>query len=305
MVVAVDSSGQFAHPFTEGFVSEFVFLTCWCRDWNKHDVPTRISILRHHTWCRHLCHCLKGSSILEVINHLPVGNFLFTHVSDAFGKIFAELCLRLFQLLSECIVHLCHTFWLFSLLSASFQLARRDIFCFSERRQSIRQIKEWKIRSTWLRKILCYGFDVWRCLRQLCKTISREAQMNKWNMILSLSFYPWMSVWKKYSSKYKMYTFWGWQRWQRPIHWVSIASIPEPALTNVDLRWQNQVPVKISKPSVDKPWVTFLILYFLKKVEMYCITGAFTQPSLAVSRLSPLSTLSTLKYMPFSIWENT
>lgn len=48
-------------------------------------------------------------SVLEVINQLSVGDFLLAHILNTFGKIFAEPCLWLFQLLSDAFVHLYHT----------------------------------------------------------------------------------------------------------------------------------------------------------------------------------------------------
>ena len=66
-------------------------------------------VFLNHPCCRHLCHRFMRPSVLEVINQLSVGDFLLAHILNTFGKILAEPCLRLFQLLSDAFVHLYHT----------------------------------------------------------------------------------------------------------------------------------------------------------------------------------------------------
>ena len=96
--------------------------------------------------------------------------------------------------------------------------------------------------------------------------------------------------------------------------WVDTVDKAQSTLYQIDcinkVRWQTLTKVvtfgKIKKVGANRWQITnYLSIYSFRKKKkiIYCITRTFTQPSLPDLRLSPLSTLSTLKYMPFSIRE--
>ena len=109
MVIAVYRSGQFTYSFAKRLVSNFILLARRCRNRGEYDACIRLAISLFHARCGYPGNFLVSFSILEGINKLSVGDFLFDHIPNTFREKLAEPNLRLVHLFFDVLVNLCHT----------------------------------------------------------------------------------------------------------------------------------------------------------------------------------------------------